>query len=162
MSTKTAQKTTASKKEFNLTPVLTMWCYKGKAKGSVKYLSGKTDSDKPVKLKGFFNGKKKNPKEPDIRIYTEIEKGVLSKEEFISLWVKVSKGGKKYISGKLGDKWVTGFFNSRAEINGIIPYFTVYYSDSEQKSEKTDTNEYKTPVTPDFEEIEDVDDDLPF
>ena len=151
MSTKTTQKTTAGKKEFNLTPVLTMWIYKGK--NGVKYLSGITDEDTPVKLKGFFNGKKKNPKEPDIRIYKQLDKGVLEKDEFISLWVKVSKGGKKYLSGKLGDKWVTGFFNSKAEIGGIIPYFTIYFSDSEKAEEKTDVPEG-------FEESDD--DYLPF
>lgn len=149
MSTNTTQKT-AKTKEFNLTPVLTMWIYKGK--NGVKYLSGKTEGG--VKLKGFFNGKKKNPKEPDIRIYTQLDKGVLSKDEFISLWVKVSKGDKKYISGKLGDKWVTGFFNSKAEIDGIIPYLNVYFSDSESKEEKTDVPEG-------VEEIV-SDDELPF
>lgn len=157
MSTKTAQKTTASKKEFNLTPVLTMWIYKGK--NNVKYLSGKTDVPEghtSVKLKGFFNGKKKNPKEPDIRIYKQLDKGVLEKDEFISLWVKVSKGGKKYLSGKLGDKWVTGFFNSKAEIGGIIPYFTIYLSDSEKAEGKTDVPEVVEEIT------DDVDNDLPF
>lgn len=151
MSTKTAQKTTASKKEFNLTPVLTMWIYKGK--NGVKYLSGKTEDG--VKLKGFFNGKKKNPKEPDIRIYKQLDKGVLEKDEFISLWVKVSKGGKKYISGKLGDKWVTGFFNSKAEIGGIIPYFNVYFSESKEET--------KSDIPEGVEEIGAEDDnDLPF
>lgn len=152
MSTKTTQKATASKKEFNLTPLLTMWIYKGK--NNVKYLSGKTDEEHSLKLKGFFNGKKKNPKEPDIRIYKQLDKGVLSKDEFISLWVKVSKGGKKYISGKLGDQWVTGFFNSKAEIGGIIPYFTVYFSDSRDTAEESHQ---------DFEEIGTEDDnDLPY
>lgn len=152
MSTKTTQKATG-KKEFNLTPALTMWIYK--SKNGVKYLSGKTEEG--TKLKGFFNGKKKNPKEPDIRIYKQIDKGVLEKEEFISLWVKVSKGGKKYLSGKLGDKWVTGFFNSKAEIGGIIPYFSIYFSDSKEES--------KSEVSEGYEEItteDDVDNDLPF
>ena len=155
MSTKTTQKTTAGKKEFNLTPVLTMWIYKGK--NGVKYLSGKTDvpeGDTSVKLKGFFNGKKKNPKEPDIRIYKQLEKGVLEKDEFISLWVKVSKGDKKYLSGKLGDKWVTGFFNSKAEIGGIIPYFTIYFSDSEKVEENSS-------APGGYEEVDD-NNDLPF
>lgn len=154
MSTKTAQKT-ASKKEFNLTPVLTMWIYKGK--NNVKYLSGKTEEDTPVKLKGFFNGKKKNPKEPDIRIYKQIDKGLIEKDEYLSLWVKVSKGGKKYLSGKLGDKWVTGFFNSKAEIGGIYPYFSIYFSDSKEES--------KSEVAEGYEEIstdEEIDNDLPF
>ena len=151
MSTKTTQKTTAKTKEFNLTPVLTMWIYKGK--NGVKYLSGKTENGE--KLKGFFNGKKKNPKEPDIRIYKQLDKGVLSKEEFISLWVKVSKGGKKYISGKLGDEWVTGFFNSKAEIGGIIPYLNVYFSESKEET--------KSDVPEGVEEIGAEDDnDLPF
>jgi hypothetical protein len=151
MSTKTTQKTTASKKEFNLTPVLTMWIYKGK--NGVKYLSGKTEDG--TKLKGFFNGKKKNPKEPDIRIYKQLDKGVLEKDEFISLWVKLSKGGKKYISGKLGDKWVTGFFNSKAEIGGIIPYLNVYFSESKEET--------KSDVPEGVEEIGTEDDnDLPF
>lgn len=154
MSTKTTQKTTAKTKEFNLTPVLTMWCKKGN-KG-VKYLSGKTEDG--VYLKGFFNGKKKNPKEPDIRIYTDV-KGELSKDEFISLWVNVSKGGKNYISGKLGDEWVTGFFNSKAEVNSKKPYFTVYFSHSDDKNENV---EALNPGVPDGVEEIVSDDELPF
>ncbi len=153
MSTKTTQKTTASKKEFNLTPVFTMWIYKGKNGG--QYLSGKTEDGR--KLKGFFNGKKKNPKEPDIRIYKQLDKGVLEKEEFISLWVKDSKAGKKFVSGKLGEKWVVGFFNSKAHVDGIYPYFSVYFSDVEKAEEKTE--ETTAPVK--YEEIVD-NDELPY
>jgi hypothetical protein len=161
MATKT---TNATKKEFNLERACTLWIYKSK-KGN-KYLSGKT-ADGETKLKGFFNSKKENPKEPDIRLYTVNEKGDLSKDEFASLWCNATEGGKKYTSGKIDGKRVVGFFNSKAEINGIIPYLNVYLSDDEQKpanteSKKTTKNaKAEKKEEPKFEEVE-TDNDLPF
>ena len=165
MSTKTTKKATSKaketqtqKKEFNLKQALTLWIYKSK-KGS-KYLSGVTEQDD--KITGFFNKEKQNPKEPDIRLYTRDEEGNTSKEVFCSLWCNVKDGSdKKYLSGKIDDKRVVGFFNSKAEVNGIIPYINIYFSeDSEQTKieEKLPKFEKKEP---EYEEIQE-DDDLPF
>lgn len=123
------------KKEFNLKEVFTMWLKKND-KGN-QYLSGKTPDG--LRLVGFFNGKKKNPKEPDVRIYELNAEGKMSEKELISLWVNVSKNNKKYLSGKIGECRVVGFINSAAEPNGKRPYFSVYESkpqEQEQKSEQ--------------------------
>lgn len=162
MSTKTAKKETAEKKEFTLERMFTMWIYKSK-KGN-KYLSGKTNEG--VQLKGFFNSKKENPKEPDIKIYIVNDNGDLSKDEFVSLWCNTTEAGKKYVSGKVDGERVVGFFNSKAEINGIIPYLNVYYSDSEQEESKEETkptkkSEPKKTKQKEYEEVE-TDNDLPF
>ena len=155
MATKTTKKTTQAtetKKEFTLERALVMWIYKGKKGG--KYLSGKTeDGDK---IKGFFNSKKNNPKEPDIRIYGVNEKGDLTKDEICSLWCNTTENGKKYATGKMDGDRVVGFFNSKAQVDGVVPYLNVYYSDDQKNEEqqKIDTKE-------EYEEVE-TDDDLPF
>lgn len=124
--------TTSNKKEFTMEQVFAMWI--NKAKSGMTYFTGKIGD---TKLVGYTNGKKKNPKEPDIRIYTVDADHNISKEEYISLWVNVSKNNKKYLSGKLNDKKVVGWFNDKATVEGKIPYFTVYYSDGEpQKPEE--------------------------
>lgn len=169
MSTKTTKKVTAqvkeTKKEFNLEQAITLWIYKGKKGG--KYLSGKAQYD-GFKVKGFFNKEKKNPKEPDIRIYISADNGDLSKEEYCSLWCNVSEAsGKKYLSGKLGEDCVVGFFNDKAEIGGTIPYINVYFSEDEQDEqvkagikEPTKTTKKTQKVEPEYQEVED--DELPF
>lgn len=155
----TTKKETNEKKEFTLERFFTLWIYKSK-KGN-KYLSGVTEDGE--KLRGFFNSKKENPKEPDIRIYTVNKKGDISKEEFISLWCNANaESGKKYISGKIDGKRVVGFFNSKAEVNGVIPYINVYYSDNEQNESKEENKpKYSKKEEPEFEEMK-TDDDLPF
>lgn len=120
------------KKEFNMKEVFTMWLKKNE-KGT-QYLSGKTPDG--LRLVGFFNGKKKNPKEPDVRIYEVDKDGKLSEKELTSLWVNVSKKDKKYLSGKVGDMRVVGFINTKAEANGKRPYFSVYESDSTPKPQE--------------------------
>ena len=129
-----AQKTQEQKTEFNMTQIFAMWLKKSKS-GS-KYLTGK-DAD-GNRLVGFFNGKKQNPKEPDVRIYQMNEEGEMSKEEYTSLWVNVSKNEKKYLSGKIGEMKVVGFINAKATADGKRPYFSVYESSSEPpKKEET-------------------------
>lgn len=121
-------------KKFEMKPVFAMWLKESK-KGS-KYLSGKLEDGTWVR--GFFNGKKSNPKEPDVRIYKQTEGGDLEKTEYTSLWVNVSKAGKKYLSGKVDGKKVVGFIIEKAEVNGKRPYFSVYWSEAEPK-EKQET-----------------------
>lgn len=113
-------------KKFEMKEVLTMWLKKND-KGT-HYLSGKTPDG--LRLVGFFNGKKKNPKEPDVRIYEVDKDGNMKKEELTSLWVNISKNDKKYLSGKIGDMKVVGFIRKDAEPNGKKPYFSVYESES--------------------------------
>ena len=160
MSTKTTKKTAQAteKKEFNLERVFTLWIQKG-SKGK-KYLSGKCEDG--TKVTGFFNNEKQNPKEPDIRVYVRDDEGNLSKEEYCSLWCNVSETTeKKYLSGKIGDDRVVGFFNSKAKIGENIPYINVYLSEEQETENKKATKKTQKKVEPEYQEV-DSDDDLPF
>ena len=55
---------------------------------NVEYFTGKTDGGE--RLVGFFNGKKQNPKEPDVRIYKVDSECKAVKEEYCSLWTNAS------------------------------------------------------------------------
>ena len=133
-----------SKKEFTMKPVFTMWIKE--SKGGKKYLSGKTESGEF--LTGFLNGKKKNPKEPDVRVYYSGKDGEELKE-YASLWVNVSKTDKKYLSGNALGMKIVGFINSKAEVGSKLPYFSCYESTPKE-------------VPNDSEPCEEVDTDLPF
>ena len=122
---------TQQTKQFTMIPVFALW--KQTAKSGKTYFSGKRE-DNRQKLTAFFNTNKKNPKEPDIRVYCVAPNGDMEKEEYISMWCNVAKSGKKYLTGKLGDKRVVGFINENAENNR--PYVSVYYSE-EQAPEQT-------------------------
>lgn len=121
----------SDKKEFTMVEEFTMWLKAGKGG---QYLSGKTPDG--TTLIGFINGKKKNPKEPDMRIYKRDKDGKAEKEEFTSLWVNESKNGKKYLTGKLGDKRIVGFIYEGVKPDGKKPYFSVYESDSTPKPQE--------------------------
>ena len=114
------------KKEFSMKQILTMWLKSTKDKSNT-YLSGQTAEG--VYLVGFINSFKKNPKEPDIRIYKVNAEGKAEKEEYTSLWVNVSKAGNKYISGKIGDIKVVGFISPKGGVDTNIPYFSIYESE---------------------------------
>ena len=151
MATKTTKKATTNKtqetkKEFKLNQVLALW--KQKSKNGTSYYTGTAEGEKVV---AFLNGKKKNPKEPDIRVYRVDSEGKAEKDEFISLWAKVSKKGTKYLSGKLEDKYLTGFI--RNNDNEKAPYITVYYSEDLNK----DSEEQEATAEP-----VDEADELPF
>ena len=116
---------TTNTREFTKNPIFTAWLNVSK-KGE-QYISGRTAEGE--KLVGFINSMKNNPKEPDMRFYKPTAAGL--GKEFFSLWVNVSKNGKKYLTGKIDGNRVVGFINSKATPGGKIPYFNVYESDSE-------------------------------
>ena len=118
------QKTT--KKEFTMEQAFALWKNKGKD-GKVYFTGGD--------LIAFYNTMKKNPKEPDLRIYKKAPKGEKLGEELTSLWCNVSKAGKKYLTGKYNDKKVVCFINEKA--NEKQPYISAYYSDSKPPVEQT-------------------------
>lgn len=130
-----------SEKTMNrkMTPVFALW--KKTGKNGTHYFSGKTETG--TFLTAFFNGQKKNPKEPDVRVYTQDKDHNLSKEEYVSLWVNVAKSGRKYLTGKIGDKRVVGFINDKAE--GNRPYVSVYWSEDDAQG--------KQPEQPKYEEV---------
>lgn len=153
----TKQRTEGKKMEFKMSEVLAMWKYKSTNGRPYFSGSGRMEAGTEGKYIGFYNGKKKNPKEPDIRIYRRNDEG-LEKDEFLSLWCNVSeKTGKKYLTGRLGDRRVVGFINEKSD--GKRSYFSVYFS--EEKASDGSVKEKKPdPVQEPIQE--EIDDDLPF
>ena len=124
MAGKTATKKQETKKqEFKMEQAFAMW--KKKLKSGKFYFTGKDHEGKY--LVGFFNTMKKNPKEPDVRIYLQAKEGE-EMQDYCSMWAHVSKNDKSYLSGKLDGKKVVGFINKDADEKH--PYFSVYFSDS--------------------------------
>lgn len=155
MCAKSTAKTQTEKKEFNLEQVCTLWIYKGKKSGKT-FLSGVIKrGEESEKVIGLFNKEKQNPKQPDISIYVKDENGKKG-DLLCSLWVNANGNGKKYASGKLDEKRVVGFFNSKASVDGVIPYLNVYFSDDEQKveDEKPEKDEKPKKKEPEYEEVE--------
>ena len=54
-----------------------------------------------IKIVGFWNRKKKNENEPDIRFYESKEQGGDLGESIVSVWENTSKSGNKYFSGNI-------------------------------------------------------------
>lgn len=109
------------KEEFNLEEAFVLWKHEGKA--GTSYLTGNTKEK--VKLLGFFNTKKKNPKEPDVRIYLVDEEGK-QRDEVCALWETESKNSHKYLSGSTEDDNIVAFYNDVDE-NDKLPYIRAYY-----------------------------------
>lgn len=95
------------------------------SKNNIDYLSGylATEGEKQYVV-GYYNSNKKNPKEPDIRIYILNEKGEQD-HEICSLWSNESKAGITYLSGLTDEKEkVIGFYGDRE--NATRPLIRVY------------------------------------
>ena len=116
------------KEETKLEEAFVLW--KHESKNGVSYLSGNTPSDKGASLSliGFFNTKKKNPKEPDVRIYSQDDEGKQDKE-VCSLWESTSKSGNKYLSGTTDEKETIVAFYNELDENSKIPYIRAYYKE---------------------------------
>lgn len=96
-----------------------------------EYLSGITstnDSDHLFKLVGYFNTNKKNPKEPDIRIYSLNDEGKQD-SEVASLWESISKNNNRYLTGTTNEKekLIAFYGNSEDEKR---PYIRAYYKNN--------------------------------
>lgn len=115
-------------KNSNAKPVFTLWKNTSKKGGS--YFTGKG-------IKAFYNTKKSNPKEPDLRIYKVDEKGSLEKKELVSMWCNISKdGSKKYLSGKYEDgQKLIGFINEGATAENKQPYIRIFFANDLDKKE---------------------------
>lgn len=127
-----AKSNTVAKNEGKreLVELFAMW--KEQSKAGKSYFTGKFNG---VSIRGFYNTKKKNPNEPDLRIYDVEGEGELAKEETLSLWCNATESGKKYLSGKYNGVRVVGFINEKATAENKQPYFTIYYSDDVVKEE---------------------------
>lgn len=121
-STKVTKET--EKKGSELTESFVLWLNKSKA-GS-DYLTGKlNDKLGSGKLVGYFNTNKKNPKEPDIRIYTLDTENKIDKE-IADLWDSVSETtGNEYLTGTSDEQErLIGFYGEK---NAKTPYIRVYF-----------------------------------
>lgn len=125
---KTKQTTTTvekgEEKTFNLTEAFVLW--KNKSKAGENYLSGNTSElENNTKLVGFYNTKKKNPKEPDIRIY-DIDSEGNQGNEVCSLWENISKNENRYLTGTTNENEKIIAFYTKDKINDR-PDIRAYY-----------------------------------
>lgn len=136
MSTATKEKQV----KVNVEELFSLWKQQSKD-GKTTYFSGVSRTG--CKLIAFFNGKKKNPNEPDLRICVKNEDGKAG-DELAALWVKESKTGKKYYSGKLSDQevYVTCFINESK--NEKAPYLRGYLQ-SELNANKEEVKQEAKP-----------------
>lgn len=120
-------KTTSTKNnKSDLTEVFALWEAK---KGDKIYYTGKTSGEKSIRLVAFVNTTKKNPNQPDIQVYQQMDKGE-EKPQVASLWQNKSKAGKEYLSGQDNEeKKLVGFYNENTQ-EGKFPAIRVYYSDN--------------------------------
>lgn len=115
-----------------LQEIMALWLLTSKAKneylfGTARETNGTEDS---FPVTGFFNKKKKNDKEPDIRIYESVAEGDDLGECVVSLWNATSKAGSVYATGRDNeDRRVVAFFGNKNE--NKRPYLRVYYSNKE-------------------------------
>lgn len=111
------------KQEVKLTEAFVLW--KNKAKSGLDYFKG-MDLNK-VKLVAFYNSTKKNPKEPDVRIYTVNAEGKQDKE-VASLWENVSKNEKRYLTGSTDEKEkLVAFYGDESDEKK--PYIRAYFKE---------------------------------
>lgn len=124
---KTVKETTKTnesevKQEFNLTEAFVLW--KNTSKEGKDYLKGYT-FNKETKLVGFFNGTKKNPKEPDVRVYSLVD----GKQELevAALWETTTKNGKRILTGSTNDNEKLVAFYGK-EHQEMRPFIRAYYN----------------------------------
>lgn len=81
----------------------------------------------PRQVIGCYNRGKVNPKEPDLRLYYFDENtGERSEREFLALWVKISRTGRKYLIGNSNGICYIGLINLN-RFDDTEPYLTIYY-----------------------------------
>ena len=95
-----------------------------------EYLSGiaTDDPSNTFKLIGYFNTNKKNPKEPDIRIYSLNDEGKQD-SEVASLWESISKNNNRYLTGTTNEKEKIIAFYGNSE-DEKRPYIRAYYKNN--------------------------------
>lgn len=113
--------------DFNLTEAFVLW--KRKAKSGNDYLSGYVrKGDDVTYLVGYFNSNKKNPKEPDIRVYVQVdgEQDI----ECASLWENISESkNTRYLTGSTNDnEKIVAFYGKQEDEKR--PYIRAYYKEN--------------------------------
>lgn len=122
---KTREEIKERENETSLQEGFVLW--KVKSKSGIDYLSGnlKIKENEYVRIIGYFNGEKKNPNEPDIRIFSLDPEGNQDKE-ICSLWEHLSKNDVRYLTGISDEnEKVVAFYNKDKENNR--PYIRCYY-----------------------------------
>lgn len=113
--------------ETNLKELFVLW--KQTSRNGLEYLSGKTSEiENPTKLISYFNTNKRNPKEPDIRVYAtkEGQKDI----EVATLWENVSDSkGTRYLTGLSNDnEKLVAFYGKENEEKR--PYIKCYIKEN--------------------------------
>ena len=119
------QTTKSTNKNINkdLKEAFALW---ERQKGDIVYYTGKTSGEDSIGIVAFISTTKKNPNQPDVRVYEQAEKGE-EKKELAVLWFNQSKAGKPYYSGFTNDKEkIIGFLNQDTQ-EGKYPALRVYY-----------------------------------
>jgi len=124
--TKTVEKTEVKEVKKELKDCMTLWLHE--SANNTKYLTG-ICADGIIKLVGFFNSNKENPKQPDIQIYMVDEEGKREDKPCCTLWENIDKNEKRYLSGSTNEnEKVVGWYRDISE-NEKRPYINVYYSE---------------------------------
>lgn len=108
---------------FDLPEAFVLW--ENTSKAGSKYLSGNTTEELQTKLVGFYNTNKKNPKEPDIRIY-DVDADGKQGNEVCSLWENISKNENRYLTGTTNENEKIIAFYTKDRINDR-PDIRAYY-----------------------------------
>lgn len=120
---------TAPKKEMK--EAFALW-RKESQKGTY-YLTGYAMvGENKVNLVAYFNTNKKNPKEPDVRVYESIKNAdgtySTSEKEVASLWDEITKNEKRILKGSTNDgERLVGFYG--LEHQEARPYIRAYYDE---------------------------------
>lgn len=120
-------KTTKSEKpniNNDLKEAFALWA---KKKGDLTYYSGKTSGDDFINIVAFLNTNKKNPKQPDVRVYESSNEEGENKPEIASLWEQESKNGKTYYTGYTNEKERLIAFINQDTKDGKYPTIRAYY-----------------------------------
>lgn len=110
--------------ETKLEEAFVLW--RNEAKSGASYLKGHTPGDNKLQIVGYFNSKKRNPKEPDIRVYSLDSEGKQDKE-VCSMWENVSKNGNQYLTGSTDDNEKIIAFYDNLDMKSNKPYIRAYY-----------------------------------
>ena len=118
-------KTTKQAKTDGLKSCMALWLHESK-KG-MEYLSGNlSDELGGTKCIGYFNTNKKNPKEPDVRVYS-LDKDGNQDVEIASLWENISQNENRYLSGVTNEKEnLIAFYDEKQDVK---PYIRVYFKE---------------------------------
>lgn len=131
-------KTVTEKKESTLKHCMTLWTKESKKTIYVSGVCGEREDPNKFNVVGFFNGKKKNPNEPDLRIYESFgthggDRMGHSKDAVASLWLHTTKDGVQYYTGLDNENLRLVAFLNRNKKKDSHPDINVYY-DTEPKA----------------------------